>query len=183
MADTNAEFYDVNTNTWKRWPSAPYTLKYACTVVWRDSFYMFGNGGLYQKFNLTTQTWSVISYVTPGPRNLDHPGCAVLPNEEILVVGGLNSPSSTYVYNAIANTWRITANTTSPQGPTNLLYIGKHLYVLGGYSKFVEKFNFDTFTWSSFSSVQIWRGNGYAGAIEVPADLFSKQLGNCKGTI
>jgi hypothetical protein len=84
--------------------------------VWRDSFIFVGYY-LYQKFNLTTQLWTQISTSPPVP--LYQPGCIVLPNEEILVVGSFFSPTMSLIYNHVTNTWRTVSNTNANQGNTN----------------------------------------------------------------
>jgi hypothetical protein len=81
--------------------------------VWRDSIMVLGRYN-YEKFNLTTQHWTAIS--TTPPADIYHPGCLVLPNEEILVVGGYFSPNQSFIYNHIANTWRTLSNTNAQQG-------------------------------------------------------------------
>jgi hypothetical protein len=82
--------------------------------VWRDSFITLGNS--YQKFNLTTQLWSLIP--TSAPISLYNPGCLVLPNEEILVVGSVFYSNRTLIYNHVTNSWRNLPDTNTPQGYT-----------------------------------------------------------------
>jgi hypothetical protein len=84
--------------------------------VWRDSFITLGNS--YQKFNLTTQLWSLIP--TSAPISLYNPGCLVLPNEEILVVGSVFYSNRTLIYNHVTNSWRNLPDTNTPQGYTFL---------------------------------------------------------------
>jgi hypothetical protein len=181
LADNNPEYYDGASGTWKNWITPPYTMNYdACMVVWRDSFIMLGYGK-FQKFSLATQTWSIITANASAPTNLYNPGCAVLPNEEILVVGGVFSGQATYVYNVVSNTWRATANTINTQAATSLVYLNKRLFALGGSTNIAEEFNFSSYTWSSVPTPQIYNHQGYAGAMDVPADMFSSRPGGCKG--
>ncbi len=148
IADGNPEVFDGALNSWRSWEPPIYTMtNEACIVVWRDSFIMLG-AYRYQKFNLTTQQWSIIN--TNAPTMLYKQGCLVLPSEDILVAGGVFNTRQSFLYNPEANTWRTLSNTNNDQGAASLIQLGKRIFILGGTTITTEELNLNTFTWCQF---------------------------------
>ena len=107
-----------------------FVLVGACILVWRDSFVLLGND-ISQKFNLTTQKWSTLNTKFPNSQlskfiasmaPVNSPGCLVMPNEEVLVVGSgiVGSYRKAYAYNVQTNKWRSLSDMIHDQGMDNL---------------------------------------------------------------
>jgi UDP:flavonoid glycosyltransferase YjiC (YdhE family) len=164
--------YDSSTNAWTPLPTPIYELTYdACTVVWRESFMMFGKNNQYQIFNLANQTWSSFNSTPPISHNAF--ACTVLPNEEILLAGFGHS----LLYNVVSNTWTILPNTASDYGAAMLVQLGSRIFVMGGFSNHVEEFNICSKTWTNVGVDLLVSHGGYGAALAVPADIF----GGCQG--
>ena len=66
-------------------------------------------------FNLTTQSWSLVTKTVKMP--VHRSGCAVLPNEEILIVGNWDAPynRSAFTFNVRTSVYTSLPNTTYDQ--------------------------------------------------------------------
>jgi hypothetical protein len=111
-------------------------------------------------------------------------GCALLPNDEILVVGSEGSPfkSSMALYNIQSNTWKTLSETPNPRDGTALVTLGKRVFAVDGhYGNIVEEFNFNTFTWIPVGAKLITHRQGHQGVISLNAELFQHLPGGCVG--
>ena len=176
----HSEVYDGATNTWSKWITPPINMAQdACTVVWKN-FIIYLGYHRYEKFDLITQTWSVI-YMT-SEKYFYLPSCFVLPTDEILVAGGnLLSEYRAELYNPETNSWRQLPNSPLELGMSSIVQLGKRVFVVGGLNTTVTEFNVNTETWSIVPAKQRFVNNYYATALEVPAELFANKPGGCRG--
>jgi hypothetical protein len=133
----------------------------------------------FQTFNLTTQSWSVLTTNPPSP--LYKSACIVLPTSNILVVGGVFNVRQAMLYNPATNVWTALPNTNNDQGGASLVQLKQRVFVVGGLSTTAEEFNYFTNTWTNATALQAVTHQGYTGALEVPADMFSSRTGGCTG--
>ncbi len=149
-------------------------------MVWRDSFLLLGTFGAafyYQKFNLTTETWSVINSKAP----LDHrySGCVLLPSDEIVLAGNFYAQ----LYNIVTNTWTILPNSTYfySSAPA-MVQLGKRFFLIDSEKNQVEEFSFPSKTLKNVAVPKLlsWERFGTV-ALEIPAGWFAHLPGGCKG--
>jgi hypothetical protein len=177
----DAEVYDGATNIWTQLPDSPVYNSYeTCSVVWRDSFILlssFWDAFYYQKFNLTTQTWSVIN--TRAPIRSDYSGCVLLPSDEIVLAGNSNAQ----LYNIVTNTWTILPNSTYYYSSVPaMVQLGKRFFLIDSEKNQIEEFNYPSKTWKNVAVPKLlsWERFGTV-ALEIPAGWFAHLPGGCKG--
>jgi hypothetical protein len=185
--DSNPEVFDPISNSWSSW-LAPLkkTGDGACLVAQKDTFLLLGglsNQRGVQTFNHSSNTWQVLNS-TNVPMDIYLSGCALLPNDEILVVGSEGTPyqSSAALYNVQSNTWKALSETPNPRDGTALVTLGKRVFAVDGhYGNIVEEFNYNTFTWSPMEAKLITHRDGHQGVIPLPAEMFQHLPGGCVG--
>jgi hypothetical protein len=180
------EVFDPATNTWSSW-AAPFikTRLGSCLVAWKDTFTLIGgssNRRGVQNFNHSTNTWQVLDS-TAVPMDIYFSGCALLPSDEILVVGSEESDQySAALYNIRANTWKKLSDTLNPRDGTALVTLGTHVFAIDGhYGNIVEEFNYNTSSWSPIEAKLITHREGHQGVIPLPAEMFQHLPGGCVG--
>ena len=146
------EIYDATNGTWSVAPNPiPYTQSFAGCARWGDTLVLAGNlplpdsqtsvpsfaSGLVQRYNLTTDTWSVGTSMPPA-RAVGKAGYAHH-NGVLYVAGGVNQTGSvmavntTMSYDIDADAWTTGQNlTTARVQPAAAHYRGQ-LYVMGGF--------------------------------------------------
>ena len=184
----NPEVFDPVSQEWNGWPKPPLDVGiYPCLVTWRDSFLMFGGQSSLKtvfQFNHTKQIWTELD-ASALTMEVYASGCAVLPNEDILVVGSYNSPyqSSAALYNVKENTWTSLGNTTYKRAGASIVTLGERVFVTGGFDYFgdvIEEFIVKDNTWVEVGSKLII--NRYLhSTLSVPASLFAHLEGGCEG--
>ena len=185
----NPEVFDPASQEWSGWPKSPSIFgDYPCSLTWRDSFILIGgyaNRKAVLQFNHTTQIWNKFD-ASAISMEVYHSGCAVLPNEEILVVGseGRLFTASVALYNVKENTWISLGNTTYARTLTSLLTLGNRVFAIGGLGSVVgsnvEEFIVKNNTWVEVGSKLILP-RAYHSTLSVPAYLFAHLKGSCKG--
>ncbi len=105
----------------------------------------------------------------------------VLPNSNILVVGGVFNVRQAMLFNPDTNVWTTLPNTSNNQGGASLIQLKQRVFVVGGLSRIAEEFNYNTKTWTNATALQAVPHAGYTGALEVPADMFASRPGGCTG--
>lgn len=113
-------------------------------------------------------------------------GCAVLPNEDILVLGSGNPDfyRSSAIFNARENTWKFLSNGTYDRDASSLVTLGKRVFAIGGFrgTEVVEEFNYEDEIWTPIE-VQLLISRYAHSALPVPARLFSHLSQGCKGVL
>ena len=187
----NPEVFDPVSQEWNSWPALPVDDGgYSCLLMWKDSFLNIGGHASKQtvfQFNHTMHLWTKLDSVALSIE-VDHSGCAVLPNEDILVVGSYNSPykASAALYNVKENTWTSLGNTTYERRGTSLLTLGERIFVIGGDGSVgrsddvIEEFIVKDNTWVEVDSKLII-SRSYHSTLSVPASLFAHLEGGCEG--
>ena len=136
------------------------------------------------QFNHTTQIWTELDASAP-PMDVFESGCAVLPNEDILIVGSYNTPykASAALYNVKENTWISLGSTTYEREGASIVTLGERVFVTGGFDYFgdvIEEFIVKDNTWVEVGSKLII--NRYLhSTLSVPASLFAHLEGGCEG--
>jgi len=149
METTLIEVYDIANSTWTvAADPLPNTQSYAGCTRHGDELVMVGDlpfssgtstaysGGMVQRYNLTTDTWSTGTSM-PGGKRVGMAGYAV-DNGVVYVAGGVNRTgnvkgvNTTLAYDLTNDSWTTLANLTSARiAPALAAYHGK-LYVIGG---------------------------------------------------
>jgi hypothetical protein len=182
--------YDPATNTIKRWPNIPgYMISNKASMVrWRDSFLFFDTSGVHF-YNITAEEW-LPTYVSYGYNSIFNPKAALLPNDEVLVVGaycGLCTLRA-YVYNISGKTWSDAGTPANNPLSAALVQLGSRYFLMGGFSNVTEEYNYKTRNWTvvntrlahTYSYMDSYNESP-TSAIAVPAELFAKLPGGCQG--
>ncbi len=98
-----------------------------------------------------------------------------------MVVGGVFNVRQAMLYNPATNVWTALPNTKNDQGGASLVQLKQRVFVVGGLSATAEEFNYITNTWTNATALQAVTHQGYTGALEVSADMFSSRTGGCTG--
>ena len=178
------EVFDPVSQEWNGWPKPPVNVgDNPCFLTWRDSFLMIGGSARHRtvfQFNHTTQIWTELDAATLS-MDVFYSGCAVLPNEDILVVGSSNNPYMASLYNVKENTWTSLGNTTYKRTGTSLVTLGERVFVIGGtYGDVIEEFIVKDNTWIEVGSKLIINRYQHS-TLSVPASLFAHLEGGCEG--
>jgi len=174
--------FDPEALEWSQWPlPTAHGSGYGCLVSWRDSLILFAQNGS-EKFNVASQTW--IPTDTSMPFDFYGGGCAVLPNEEILLVGSCKGGSdfASYVYNVLQDTWTRAGDSSFGKCSTAVVKLGRRVFAIGGKDepRVVEEFLFESKSWIPIE-IPVLLPRTLHSAIPVPADLFSHLPGGCEG--
>ncbi len=184
--DSNPEVFDPASNSWSSWPKPISKAGDGpCLVAWMDTFILLGgfsNRRGVQTFNHSSNTWQVLDS-TNVPMDIYLSGCALLPSDEILVVGSEDSDqSSAALYNIRANTWQKLPETTNAKQGASLVILGSRIFVMGDhFENVIEEFDYNTFTWSLVDAKLITHREGHQGVIALPAEMFQHLPGGCVG--
>ncbi len=185
--DDHPEVFDPATNTWSSWASP--LIKNglgSCLVAWKDTFILLGgfsNRRGVQTFNHSSNTWQVLDS-TAVPLNIFLSGCALLPSDEILVVGSEQSiyKSSAVLYNIQANSWKELPGTTNDREGASLVILGSRTFVMEDHFKnSVEELDYNTSSWSLVAAKLMIHREGHQGVIPLPAEMFQHLPGGCVG--
>jgi len=183
------EVFDPVTKKWNVWPKPPVNVgDFPCLLAWRDSFFLIGGSSGHKtvlQFHHTTQIWAKLD-ASSLPMEIETSGCAVLPNEDILVVGSENSPylNSVALYNVAQNKWRSLGETTygSRRG-TSLVKLGERVFAIGGFTNVTEEFIVKDNTWLVLDTQLMDNYCRYHTSLSVPASLFAHLEGGCEGVL
>ncbi len=133
--DLNPEVFDPASNSWSSWPKPiSKTGDGPCLAAWMDTFILLGgfsNRRGVQTFNHSSNTWQVLDS-TNVPMDMYLSGCALLPSDEILVVGSEQASyeSSTALYNIKANSWKELPGTTNAKQGASLVILGSRIFLM-----------------------------------------------------
>ncbi len=184
--DSNPEVFDPISNSWSSW-LAPLnkTGEGPCLVAWMDSFILLGgssNKRGIQTFNHSSNNWQILDS-TNVPMDIYFSGCALLPSDEILVVGSeYSNQRPAALYNIRSNTWKKLSDTTTRRDGTSLVILGTRIFAIDGHGgNIVEEFNYNTSSWKPVGTNLITHRRGHQGVIPLPADMFQHLPGGCIG--
>ena len=111
---THPEVFDPTTNEWSLWPKPNASNgDYSCLLSWQDSLILLGGSHTprnVEMFQVSSQEWKSLD--SNAPIEIYASGCAVLPNQEILILGSVYGVDkhNAYIYNVQGNfmavSWR-----------------------------------------------------------------------------
>ncbi len=137
-----------------------------------------------QKFNLTTNTWTYITYTS---FSVYKTACISLPSEEVLFIGSIFLGGKiAYLFNPTTNVFRRISDSNYDQTNANLVQLGQRIFAIGGYGYVAEEFSYNNNgnngTWTELSNS--WMVSRYysLGVAAVPAAYFYDYLGGCQGS-
>ena len=180
------EMFDPTTKEWSTWPkpNSPHG-KHSCLLAWQDSLILLGgfnSSRTVEMFQVSSQTWKSLDF--SAPMEIFTSGCAVLPNEEILVLGSNNQAyrKSAFVYNVLENKWQQVEDSFYDRALTALIVLGSRVFAVGGYDndEIVEEFIYSTRSWVTLDTT-VLVGRQFHSMISVPAELFAHLPGGCTG--
>ena len=183
---SNPEVFDPATKNWSSWPAPPNPSEVCpCLLAWHDSFILIGgepNFRAVQTFNHSSNEWKVLDS-SSVPMDVFCSGCAVLPNEDVLVVGSENADvTSAAVFNVRSNTWKQLPHTSIERGGTSLVPLGSRVFAIDGHGgNVVEEFDYKTQTWISVDAKLMVFRKGHQGVVALPAEMFQHREGGCTG--
>jgi N-acetylneuraminic acid mutarotase len=180
-----SEVYDPLKNVWQSWPSPPvYSGVHACSVVWRDTIILIGGSdhprGV-QMFNLTTNSWKALNTMPPITRYAH--ACSKMPNDpnKFMIVGGQTEKRHVAIYDASIDYWSTAARTTYARFHSNLVVLGKRIFVLGGYADdertaqdSVEEYLIQKDVWET-KNIRMNERRDAHSVLSLPASLFDPQ--------
>jgi hypothetical protein len=181
----NPEVFDPIDKSWSQWPLP---LKISgneqCSLTWKDSFLLIGgqnNRRGVQSFNHSTQIWTQLDD-SSAPLDVWGSGCAVLSNQNVLVLGSANGTfyNSTALYNVEENKWTSLENTNNIRFATSLVSLSNRVFAIGGLTDVVEEFNSEDNTWIPVDAKPMI-SRYFHSTISVPAHLFAHMEGGCVG--
>ena len=131
---------------------------------------------------MPSQAW--ITLDSEAPFNIFASGCAVLPTEEILVVGSYTESyrKSAFIYNVLENKWQQAEDSFYDRWASAVVALGSRVFAVGGYpnEKIVEEFISSTKSWITVEAT-VLVGRRDHSMISVPAELFAHLPGGCTG--
>lgn len=178
---TFQEVLDLETKVWSTWPLPPFNFRYACQVIWRDSFLRFGgndNHTAVTMFNHTTQTWLVLD--TPvAPMAFFRTGCALLPGDKVLLMGSALNTKTYTIYDILANNWTFTGTLSYDLSDISVVSLGKRMFIIPGSILLgtVREFHVSNYSLTD-APVGLSQSRGLALAVvSVPARWFPNCIG------
>ena len=133
------EVYDLTNNTWRLWPLPYAYINFgSCLVLFKDSFLLFDYSHV-QKFNLTTQTWSVVTYTTS--LYVHKTASITLPSEEVLLLGfSFGGGRTAYLFNTNTKSFRRISDSNFDQSGATLIQLVQRIFAIGGSDTVMEEF-------------------------------------------
>ena len=183
---TAEEVFDPATNVWSSWPKpSTYHGIYSCLLAWKDSLVLLGGqwaSKTVEMFNTSSHTW--LSLSSNAPIDIYATGCAVLPNEEIIVVASYDNLKSAFIYNVLEDKWRQVEDSLYDRSWSALVVLGSRVFAVGGFGdpQVVEEFIYSTESWKSVDARTLVERMEHS-MISVPAELFAHLPGGCSGVM
>ena len=189
---SNSEVFDPVNNLWSQWPSSSASYGFPeCLLTWHDTFLLFGGEPAeeqkrVQSFNHLTQLWTELDR-SSEPMNIFMSGCEVLPNHNVLIVGGSNPyQKSAVLYNVKENKWISVQDTQFYRQGTTLVKLSNRVFAIGGIdsgTETIEEFVFADNTWVEINVKLIIPREAFHSSLAVPAYLFAHMDGDCEGIV
>jgi hypothetical protein len=182
------EIFDTYNVNWSPWLTTGLkdSGNHQCLLAWKETILLIGgslNKRGVQSFRLSSQTWTELD-VSSAPMDVYFSGCAVLPDQTILVAGGSSAfPQSAALYNVNENTWMSVGELNFPRSGSSLVMLGSRIFAIGGslrYRTSVEEFKSEYNRWGPVDQGLIWPRSHHS-AIAVPAYMFTHLDSGCKG--
>ena len=137
-----------------------------------------------ERFQVSSQTW--ITLDSDAPFDINESGCAVLPTEEILIVGSLigSYRKSAFIYNVLENEWLQVEDSFYDRRGSALVVVGSRVFAVGGdgNATAVVEFIYSTKSWVSVDAT-VLVGRSFHSMISIPAELFAHLPGGCTGVM
>ena len=188
VGPSHQELFDPIANEWSLWPNPTESLgDYSCLLSWQDSLILLGGSTtplVVERFQVSSQEWTTLD--TNAPIEIYASGCAVLPNEEIMVLGSVHGADKheTYIYNVELNEWRHVGRSFYDRTLTALVVLGSRVFAVGGLEddQIVEEYIFAANQWVTLEAKALV-GRQKHVMISVPAELFAHLPGGCEGVM
>ena len=164
--------FDPTDNKWSLWPIPPFAMNAPCLVSWRDSVLAFGAQNVL-KYNSTAEEWSILADGS-APFTMDFPSCVLLPNDQILIAGSLNS-GSIALYDIANNSWE-QIEYQDANGP-ELVNLNGRIFLIG---ELGLEYHYQNKSWTLIETNLTYPRELFSAA-SVPAVLFSNLPGGCEG--
>ena len=186
------EVHDPLQNKWSSWPPTKINrLGGCCIVIWRESIILFGGSTLgdprapkaVEQFDFSNQSWKTLTL--EAPFNMFLSACAVLPSEDILLFGDIDSSGNpTYIYSVLNNSWREIEKSSLTGGGSAMVVLGSRIFAIGGNGSpnAVQEFISSNETWVTLQTPVLQPRRSH-GVIPVPAEMFSHLPGGCQGVL
>ena len=135
-----------------------------------------------QSFNHSTQTWSELD-ASSAPMDIWHSGCAVLPDQNVIVLGSIfdSYSNSSALYNVRDNKWTSFGESNYSRFGTTVVRLGDRVFAIGGLdADVVEEFIPASKSWVPLETKLIIP-RLYHSTLAVPDHLFAHLEGGCVG--
>ena len=182
----NPEVFDPVSKEWSTWPVPSVTHgTQSCLLSWQESLILLG-GYTVQRvveiFNMSSQNWEVLD--SSAPHNIYGTGCAVLQNDEVLLLGSIVAEDFTdsVIYNVLENKWTQVGHSAFRRSGSALVVLGSRTFAIGGASNptAVEEFIYSSKSWITVEAAPIVPRYSFS-MIAVPSELFAHLPGGCEG--
>ena len=176
------EIYNPTLNVWSTWP-APSTslipnMDNGCMVTWNNTLILFVDTYML-KYIISSRSWVALPY-SGAPMLFYGAGCAVLPNQNILITGSAGSTYSKYfaVYNVTSNSWPYKTVGLNDMHTSFIMGFGNRVFVFSSYGMQEYHTTNNSFTDIGYNIVL-----DFPNVVVVPAKLFSNLPGGCVGVM